>query len=1571
MSEQKISVQITADINGFKRQLTQAKQAMQRLDKDFDRSGRDMRRAFDKTESALDKQTNKIEKNFSNLSKDVKRSMDKLSKLRPEVEVELQDNISQGIALVTRNLNRLDGMNADARVELEDQATREISRVLSDLNRLDGQRANPRVSLEGNADREINDIRSDLNRLDGMRATPKVSLEGNADREINGIRSDLNRLDGMKVTPRADLEGGADRAVNALRGDLNKIDGIKATPRADLEGSADRQINSVISDMNRLGSLRALPTVSLGGSGLRDVSRFEAALNGINGRTYTAKARVDSNAPSNGSSNNSNTFSSGPFQLVSGSNLIVAGASKSVKKGLDDVDSELERTQKALLKGFKIKMQGGDFAGFSEELGKSMDIMRHLREYGAEYDGNVQKTIKRLLKMNSTLDDIKKRADRLGETPIIELDINDRKVLNDIKKIEKAYYRFMDGADDEIAPLDFRLSKGALRDLSSVKDELKNLTRQVPRLEDALEDVEDQAKETKSSLREAFEMKELKKKRIEIDVDFAKDLTQDYREVLKMIDRLEREDVEIDVDISKAKAEIREIARAYELFISKAKTGAKTSISATADFSAINKIKKAMASLGDETVELKAIDQASDKIAQIKSALKSIVDRKVKAELDIGPASQAIQSLRGKLNGLSDSMQDAFQGGLDSVSDMAGAIPGIGAPIGGVLSAIGRINPVAAAAAVAIAGIGIASMQVGTDIDNMEAKVTASLGRVGKKAEDTSKAIEEAYDSGLGESRDQLADAGITIKQQNPNISNDELIKQIGYVETLNKLFGADYNESVRAATQLQKRFGMEGDASFDLIFAGFQNGLNKNGDFLDTINEYTPAFKAGGFSGEEMFSILMTGAEAGAWSIDKIGDAMKEFQIRAKDGSDTTKDGFKMIGLDANKMSKDIAAGGDKAKEAFGKTITALSEIEDPIKRNAAGVALFGTQWEDLESDVITSLDSSKYAVEDFATTAEDSVTDSKDTMSGVWTEVGRNFMDVFEPLGEFLNDMFKDMGEGVLEFQRLFGEGWEGIKSGEAWEVLKQTASDTLDQIGENWSTFWSDQGEDLDSLGTTLSDWWTKFKEDTAANLDEALLSFETFWTDLSNAWTIGMEYVKQQVSDWWTGVKDDGKAKYDEMIASFETFWTDLSTAWTTGMDYIKQQVSDWWTTQKEDAVAKKDEMIASLSTFWTDLSTAWTTGMDTIKQNIIDWWTGVKEDFLTGATDIGTSISTGFENAKAQGLAKLETFKAEMGQKWEDMKATASEKLNGLATNVSTAMENAKAWGVEKAQGFASGVSTAYQTAKDWVSQKASSIATSVSDAMEKARSWGVQKAQGFASGVSDAYQKAKDWVSQKVSSIATSVSDGMSKAKDWGVQKASAFATGVSDAFQKAKDWASDKISSIVSAVTGMKLKIPSIDGGAFTTILNKAIEIAGSIKSAFEGIKISIPKPSLPSIGISWGKSTGPKNSGGKSAFAWLPKFFATGGIVTGATQAVIGEAGDEAVVPLSNKTRMKPFANAVASMMPEFSGGGGISQVEVKPHDVILQLDGKTIARQTVKYNQQELEKQTLRNNRLSGQF
>ena len=61
------------------------------------------------------------------------------------------------------------------------------------------------------------------------------------------------------------------------------------------------------------------------------------------------------------------------------------------------------------------------------------------------------------------------------------------------------------------------------------------------------------------------------------------------------------------------------------------------------------------------------------------------------------------------------------------------------------------------------------------------------------------------------------------------------------------------------------------------------------------------------------MFAIFQAGADSGAFNLDKIGDAVKELAIRVVDGSDSTKEGFQLLGLDADAMATKFAAGGDK----------------------------------------------------------------------------------------------------------------------------------------------------------------------------------------------------------------------------------------------------------------------------------------------------------------------------------------------------------------------------------------------------------------------------------------------------------------------------------------------------------------------------------------------------------------------------------------------------------------------------------------------------------------------------------
>ena len=153
------------------------------------------------------------------------------------------------------------------------------------------------------------------------------------------------------------------------------------------------------------------------------------------------------------------------------------------------------------------------------------------------------------------------------------------------------------------------------------------------------------------------------------------------------------------------------------------------------------------------------------------------------------------------------------------------------------------------------------------------------------------------------------------------------------------------------------KNFQIDAEKAYNIIAVGAQNGADQNGDLLDTLNEYSAQYAALGLSADQFVNGLISGAKAGVFSIDKVGDAVKEFNIRAKDGSKSTTDAFATLKLNAAKTMQAFASGGDTAQRAFFQVVRALESMQDPVAKNQTAVALFGTQYEDLEQTVLPVL--------------------------------------------------------------------------------------------------------------------------------------------------------------------------------------------------------------------------------------------------------------------------------------------------------------------------------------------------------------------------------------------------------------------------------------------------------------------------------------------------------------------------------------------------------------------------------------------------------------------------------------
>ncbi|GAB3847285.1 hypothetical protein GCM10029963_28470 [Micromonospora andamanensis] len=263
--------------------------------------------------------------------------------------------------------------------------------------------------------------------------------------------------------------------------------------------------------------------------------------------------------------------------------------------------------------------------------------------------------------------------------------------------------------------------------------------------------------------------------------------------------------------------------------------------------------------------------------------------------------------------------------------------------------------------AAAAAGLGVAFGKA-LELDAAQAKFAAQLGP--EQAEKLGKVAGKLYTGGFGET---MADSMESIRKVMtsgliPEGAADKDIERItGKAMNLAKVFDQDVTQTARAAGQMVRTgLAQNADQAFDMLTAGFRASGDHAGDLLDTVTEYGTQFRKLGLDGTTAMGLISQGLKAGARDTDKVADALKEFSIRAVDGSTLTAQGFKMLGLDAGKMSAQIGKGGESASKGLGTVLEKLRGIEDPVKRSQAAVALFGTQSEDL-GDALYALDPGK----------------------------------------------------------------------------------------------------------------------------------------------------------------------------------------------------------------------------------------------------------------------------------------------------------------------------------------------------------------------------------------------------------------------------------------------------------------------------------------------------------------------------------------------------------------------------------------------------------------------------------
>lgn len=409
---------------------------------------------------------------------------------------------------------------------------------------------------------------------------------------------------------------------------------------------------------------------------------------------------------------------------------------------------------------------------------------------------------------------------------------------------------------------------------------------------------------------------------------------------------------------------------------------------------------------------------------------------------------EILYEVRASLDKLREDMlsaQDEAKKGGNKLADIAKTG---GKAIAGGFAVVGG-------AAIAAGGYGI---NLANDMDSAMNQFMATTGHAADSAEYYQDVLEKIYANNYGEDFRDIADSMALVNKNLGDMSAESLQSTTEAAFALRDTFDYDITESTRAAKAMMDNFGISGEKAFDLIAAGAQNNLDYSGEMIDSINEYSIQFGKLGFTADDMFNIFQKGADSGAWNLDKVGDAIKEFSIRAIDGSDSTAEGFKAIGLNAAEMAAEFGKGGESAKKAFSDTVKALSSIEDPLEKDAAGVALFGTMWEDLGPDVIAQLgdiESGAYSTGD----ALEEIQDIKyDDLGSMLEGLKRSVEMLAVPLGEALIPVLTELIEEVLPvIQEVLPEVIEAFET--FLEPILQLASEALPGIIDGFSQLMSD--------------------------------------------------------------------------------------------------------------------------------------------------------------------------------------------------------------------------------------------------------------------------------------------------------------------------------------------------------------------------------------------------------------------------------------------------------------------------------------------------------------------------------
>lgn len=561
------------------------------------------------------------------------------------------------------------------------------------------------------------------------------------------------------------------------------------------------------------------------------------------------------------------------------------------------------------------------------------------------------------------------------------------------------------------------------------------------------------------------------------------------------------------------------------------------------------------------------------------------VDVKIKSDVDVSGLDKAVQ----KLEELGKKAEE----------------------IGGKMSELGESMTQNISAP--IAAMGTAAVLSAGQFDNALGQIEAALGVTGAEAENLEETAKAVWSEGFGDSLEDVTGALVRVKQNMKNITGDELENVTRNALALAKTMDADVNEVTRAANNLMTNFGIDSEKAFDMMAKGAQNGLNFSDELFDNISEYAPLWKDAGFSAEEMFGILQAGTEQGVYNLDYLNDVVKEFGVRIVDGSESTSTA--MAGTLASTQEVFDAFQSGKATVAdVAKAVAAdLSTMENDVDRNAIGVALFGTKWEDLGGDVVLSMLNAGQAMTDFEGSMSGIVQAQEQTFGQRWDSLVRNAAVSLEPVGTILLELAENWLPKVAAVLEKVATWFSNLSP------LTQGLIIGIGGIVAALGPFLAILGPIITSFSSVIG---------VVTKVITSFGGFQAVLTALSGPVGIAIGAISLLISIAAVIYKN-----WDEISKFLSNVWNSISANASKIFNGIFSIISKVWSNLKSTTSDVTKNIMNAVSNAWSSIKNSTSSIFSNVLSVASSVWNNIKNTVAKVASGIFSAISSSFNNVK--------------------------------------------------------------------------------------------------------------------------------------------------------------------------------------------------------------------------------------------------------------------------------------------------------------------------------------------------